>query len=75
MTEFATNNHINTSIRIISFLADNGFYPRTSVEPLQSQKNSQRAKLLAVDKIVKNQKEIALFLQDQLIWALQDQAY
>ena len=60
MAEFAANNHVNASIELISFFADNGFYPCTDIEPPQaSQKNSQRAELLTVDKTMKNQKEMA----------------
>ena len=76
MAEFAANNHVNASTRITSFFADNGFHPCTNVEPPHTnQENSQRAELLAADKIVKNQEEMTLFLQDQLTWAQQEQAY
>ena len=67
MAEFAANNHVNISIGIISFFADNSFYPRICVEPSVNQQNSQKIELLAADKIVKNQEDMALFLQDQLI--------
>ena len=76
MAEFAANNHVNASTRIITFFADNGFHSRTGVELLQANLgNGQRAELLAADKIVKNQEDMASFLQDQLIWAQQEQAY
>ena len=32
--EFSANNHINKSIRMTSFFADNGFHLCTGVEPL-----------------------------------------
>ena len=65
MAEFAAYNHINALTGITPFFANNGFYPCTGVEPLQTnQENSWRAELLAADKIVKNQKQMALFLQD-----------
>ena len=64
MAKFAANHHVNTSIGITPFFADYSFHPRTSVEsPQASQENNQRFKLLAANKIVKNQK-MALFLQD-----------
>ena len=56
MAEFAANNHVNASTRITSFFVDNGFHPRIGIESLQtSQKNSQKAELLAADKTMKNQ--------------------
>ena len=65
MAKFAANNHVNASTGIILFLADNGFYSCTRVEPPQAnQKNSWRAELLTADKIIKNQEEMASFLQD-----------
>ena len=55
MAEFAANNHVNASTKITPFFADNGFYPRTGVEPPQANlKNGRRAELLAANKIVKN---------------------
>ena len=57
MAKFAANNHINASTEITLFFADNDFHSRTDIESLQtSQKYSRKAKLLAADKIVKNQK-------------------
>ena len=34
MAEFLANNHVNESTGMTPFFADNGFHPRTSVEPL-----------------------------------------
>ena len=76
MTEFAANNYINASTGITPFFADNGFHLCTGVESLQAnQKNNKRARLLTADKIVKNQEKIASNLQDQLVWAQQEQTY
>ena len=36
MAEFAANNYIKISTRITLFFADNGFHPRTGVEPPQA---------------------------------------
>ena len=73
IAEFAANNHINPSTRITPFFAKNGFYLCTDVEPPQANLgNSQKAELLAADKIIKNQKNMASFLQDQLTWAQQE---
>ena len=67
MAELVANNHINASTRITLFFANNGFHPCIDVEPPQAnQKNGKRAELLAADKIVKNQEEMASYLQDQL---------
>ena len=67
MAEFAANNHVNVSTRITPFFADNGFHLCTGIEPPQAyQGANQKAKLLAADKIVANQEEMATFLQDQL---------
>ena len=72
MAKFAANNHVNTSTKISSFFANNGFHPRVGVEPPRThQKAGQRAKILAADKIIANQEAMAIFLQDQLTWAQQ----
>ena len=75
MVEFAANNHVNLSSRISPFFADNGFYSRVGIEPLGALEVSQRAKLLKVNQIVANQEQMMTFLQDQLTWAQQEQAY
>ena len=76
MAEFAANNHVNASTEITPFFADNGFHLCTGIEPPKaSPENNWRAELLAADKIVKNQQEMASFLQNQLTWAQQEQAY
>ena len=36
MAEFLANNHVNESTGMTPFFADNGFHPRTSVEPPQA---------------------------------------
>ena len=68
MAKFSANNHINELIEMTPFFADNGFHPRTGVEPPQAyqQGTSQKAELLAADKIVANQEETVSYLQDQL---------
>ena len=67
MAKFAVNNHINASISIMQFFANNSFHPQIGIEPLQAyQKAGRRAELLAADKIVANQEQMASFLQDQL---------
>ena len=75
MAKFTANNHVNESTRMTLFFADNGFHPCTGVEPAQSYQGSQKAELLAADKIVANQKERLSYLWDQLTWAQQEQAY
>ena len=62
---------------MISFFADNGFHSRTGVEPPQAyqQETSRKAELLTADKMVANQEETVQFLQDQLVWAQEEQAY
>ena len=58
------------------FFAGNGFYLCTDIEPSQAyQRVSQRAKLLATDKMIANQKEIALFLKNQLAWVQKKQTH
>ena len=54
MAEFTANNHVNESTGMTLFFADNGFHPRTGVEPLQHYEGGRRAELLAADKIVAN---------------------
>ena len=67
MVKFAANNHINTSMRLTLFFADNGFHLCTDIEPLQTSHGTiQKAKLLTADKIIKNQELMASFLQNQL---------
>ena len=76
MAEFSANNHINESTGMIPFFADNGFHPRTGVEPPQAyQQASRKAKLLTADKIVKQEEETRSFLQEQLLWSQQEQAH
>ena len=75
MAEFLANNHINESIRMTLFFADNGFHLCTGVEPPQVYERGQKTKLLATDRIVANQKETVSYLQDQLTWPQQKQAY
>ena len=77
MAEFLANNHINESTGMTPFFADNGFHPWTGVKPPQAyqQGASQKAKLLAADRIVANQKETVSYLQDQLTWSQQEQAH
>ena len=68
MAEFSANNHVNESTRVTSFFADNGFHPRTGIEPPQTFESvNRKAELLNADKIVANQQEMALFLQNQLV--------
>ena len=59
------------------FFADNGFHPRTGVEPPQAyqQGTSQKAELLTADKMLANQEETVQFLQNQLVWAQEKQAH
>ena len=73
--EFSANNHINELTGMTLFFADNGFHPCTGVEPLQAYEGGQKAELLAADRIVANQKETVQFLQDQLVWAQEEQAH
>ena len=77
MAEFSANNHINESTGMTPFFADNGFHPRTGVEPPQAyqQGASQKAKLLTADQMVKQEEETRSFLQDQLTWSQQEQAH
>ena len=76
MAEFLANNHINESIGMTPFFADNGFHPWTDVEPSQAyQQASQKAELLTADKMVANQQETVQFLQNQLVWAQEKQAH
>ena len=76
MAEFLANNHVNESIGMTSFFADNGFHPRTGVEPPQAYQDlGQRAELMAADKIVANQEQTLSYLQDQLTWSQQEQAH
>ena len=77
MAKFAANNHVNESTGVTPFFSDNGFHPRTGIEPPQQASGgvSRKAELLSADKIVANQEEIASFLQDQLTWAQEEQAY
>ena len=76
IAEFLANNHINELTGMTLFFADNGFHPRTGVEPLQAyqQETSQKAKLLAANKIIANQEQTLSYLQDQLTWSQQKQA-
>lgn len=54
-TEFAANNHVNVSIEISSFFANNRFYLCTGIElPQIYKKTSQKAELLNMDQIVVN---------------------
>ena len=75
MAEFAANNHMNALTGIKPFFADNSFHLYTGIEPPQAYQRSWKAELLTVDKIVANQKAMVTFLQDQLTWAQQEQAY
>ena len=77
MAEFLANNHIKESTGMTPFFADNGFHPRTGVEPPQAyqQRTSRKAELLTADKMVANQEETVQFLQDQLVWAQEEQAH
>ena len=68
MAEFAASNYINMSTGVILFFANYSFYFRTGMEPLGIYKSEQKAELLAIDKIVKKQGEMMIFLQDQLAW-------
>ena len=76
MAEFSANNHVNESTKMTSFFADNGFHPRTGVEPPQAyQQASQKTELLTADKIVKQKEETRSFLQEQLLWSQEKQAH
>ena len=76
MAEFSANNHINESTGMTPFFADNSFHPRTGVEPPRVyQEAGRRAELLAADRMVANQEETVSYLQDQLTWSQQEQAY
>ena len=58
-----------------SFFANNGFHLCTGVKSPQAYKESRKAELKAADKMVANQKEILSYLNDQLTWAQEKQAY
>ena len=76
MAEFVANNYVNMSTRITLFFADNGFHSCMDIKPPQTYQSANRkAKLLAADKIVANQNQMAIFLQDQLAWAQQEQIH
>ena len=62
MAEFSANNHINESTGMTLFFADNGFHLCTGVEPPRAYERSQRAELLAADRIVANQEERVSYL-------------
>ena len=76
MAEFSANNHINESTGMTPFFADNGFHPRTGIEPPQAYQGAgRRAELMAADKIIPNQEETLSHLQDQLVWTQNEQAH
>ena len=75
IAEFLANNHVNESIEMTPFFADNGFHPRTDVQLPQHYDGSQKAELLVADRIVINQKKTISYLQDQLTWSQQEQAH
>ena len=75
MAEFSANNYINESTKMTPFFADNDFHPRMGVEPPEAYKKSQKVELLAADKIVANQEETLSYLQDQLVWAQEEQTH
>ena len=75
MAEFLANNHINESTGMTPFFADNSFHPCTGVKPPEAYQGSWKAELLAADKIVANQEETLSYLQNQLTWAQEEQAY
>ena len=55
MAKFLANNYVNESTRITPFFANNGFHPRTGIEPPQAFGSvNQKAELLSADKIVAN---------------------
>ena len=78
MAKFSANNYINESTGMTPFFADNGFHPQTGVEPspqAYQQRTSRKAELLTADKMVAKQEETVRFLQDQLVWAQEEQAH
>ena len=76
MAEFSANNHINELTGMTLFFADNGFHPRTGVEPPQAYQGlGRRAELMAADKIIANQEKTLSYLKDQLTWSQQEQAH
>ena len=66
IAEFAASNYVNASMEIMPFFANYGFHPRTGMKPPGIYEGEQKAELLAVDKIIKRQVEMMIFLQDQL---------
>ena len=66
MAKFTASNHVNASTGVTLFFANHRFYSRTGIEHLGTYKSEQRAELLAADKIIRKQKKMMFFLQDQL---------
>ena len=73
IAKFAANNHVNTSTDVTPFFADHSFHPQIDIEPPETYKREQRAKLLAANKIVCRQEKMMTFLQDQLAWSQDEQ--
>ena len=75
MAEFAVNNYINASIERMPFFADYSFHLQIGIELFDTYKGKWKAKFLAADKIIKRQAEMMIFLQDQLAWTQNKQAW
>ena len=66
MVDFAASNHINASTKVTLFFANYSFHLQTSIELSSIYKGEQKAKLLAINKIIKKQVKMIIFLQNQL---------
>lgn len=70
--EFMVNTHISASTGVSPFFADNGFHPRTGLEP-KSQEDSQPAEVTRADRLLERHNAMREYLQEQLCWIQEEQ--
>ena len=62
MVEFAASKYINTSIRLMLFLADSRLYLHISIKLFGIYNDGKKIKFLVVNQIVKKQDKMMKFL-------------
>lgn len=71
--EFALNNHVSRTTGMSPFFANNGFKPRTGVEPLPPSEERD-AFIEKANRILARRKALDKKLHDAIKWAQEEQA-
>ena len=71
--EFTANNHVLTTIGLTLFFANKGYYPQSSIEPLEPINKKllyrKRLKMLLADQHIDRMKNLLDYCKGEMAWA------